>query len=161
MSSLISTHQNRLHFLSIVSEIREILGYKLLNNEPEYNDELAMEMTYGDFEFALVHSNNDKSDCLSVECIFGEIPDKRRDKIYEKLLQINYMLSEVDCSSFSIDAQTDQLIYLLKLNLLDQTGNLILKKMTEIVWHGKRWLETYFVTIEEQTQTISNPFKLA
>lgn len=136
---------DRNKFLEILTEIKNLLGYSLRSDEPEPGEELAMEMMYGGFDFSVVHSNNFKPETLLIECRFGPVPEGREFPIMEKLLQMNCALAELDGSTFCIEAESGDLIYTLAKNMDGLDGKALLYKMTEIVWHGRRWMETRFL----------------
>jgi hypothetical protein len=139
------TDPNRNKFLEILTEIKNLLGYSLRNDEPQPGEELAMEMMYGGFDFSVVHSNNFKPEALLIECRFGSIPEGREFPIMEKLLQMNCALAELDGSTFCIEAESGDLLYTLAKSMDGLDGKALLYKMTEIVWHGRRWMETRFL----------------
>lgn len=152
----------RQRFLEIVNELRLALGYTLNESEPEQGDELAMEMMYGNFDFAVVHSMQYRPEAVLMECQFGEVPEGRVGAILERLLQMNAALAELDGSAFCIDPKTGHLIYTLPIILERLDGNRLLKKMTETVWHGKRWLETRFLAeTNRSAEALPNPVQLA
>lgn len=136
---------DRNKFLEILTEIKNLLGYSLRSDEPEPGEELAMEMMYGGFDFSVVHSNNFKPEALLIECRFGPVPEGRELPIMEKLLQMNCALAELDGSTFCIEAESGDLIYTLAKSMDGLDGKTLLYKMTEIVWHGRRWMETRFL----------------
>lgn len=139
------TDPDRNKFLEILTEIKNLLGYSLRSDEPEPGEELAMEMMYGGFDFSVVHSNKFKPESLLIECRFGPIPEAREFLIMEKLLQMNCALAELDGSTFCIEAESGDLIYTLAKSMKGLDGKALLYKMTEIVWHGRRWMETRFL----------------
>lgn len=161
MINNITTYQQRTEFLRIVDEIRLALGYALRNDEPDHGDELAMEMHYGEFEFALVHSLSNASERILIECNFGQLPEARQEKIMYVLLNMNCMLSEIDGSAFSLEPETNNVIYTLPLDIFGQNGSNVLSKMTEVVWHGRRWLETRFISEQRATSVALDPVALA
>lgn len=136
----------RERFLEVVNELRLALGYALNESDPEPGEELAMEMMYGNFDFAVVHSRQFRPEAVLMECQFGDIPVGREEAILERLLQMNASLAELDGSAFGIDPASGKLIYTLPLALERLNGEHLLRKMTETVWHGRRWLETRFLT---------------
>lgn len=140
------TDPDRNKFLEILTEIKNLLGYSLRSDEPQPGEELAMEMMYGGFDFSVVHSNNFKPEALLIECRFGPVPEGREFPIMEKLLQMNCALAELDGSTFCIEAESGDLIYTLAKNMDGLDGKALLYKMTEIVWHGRRWMETRFLS---------------
>lgn len=140
---------NRNRFLEILTEIKNLLGYSLRSGEPQPGEELAMEMMYGGFDFSVVHSNNFKPDSLLIECRFGQVPEGKEFPIMEKLLQMNCALAELDGSMFCIEAESGDLIYTLAKNMDGLDGKNLLYKMTEIVWHGRRWMETRFLNEQD------------
>jgi hypothetical protein len=144
--------QCRLKFLKIVNEIRELLGYSLNNDEEDHGDDLAMEMMYGGFDFSIVHSNIHATEKILLESDFGTIPADNEQKILQRLLAMNSALAELDSSVFCIDADTNRLIYAISLDLSDLDGQQLLSKMTEVVWHGKRWLDSYFLGKSENSE---------
>ena len=148
MNNSIDAHQQRYRFLIMVDEIRSALGYSLRNEEPEAGDELAMEMSYGGFEFAVVHSLRNAPDRVLIECCFGPLPQGREQAIMLRLLNMNCALAEMESSAFSLDPDTDELIYTLAQDIANNDGNHLLAKMTETVWHGRRWLETRYMKQE-------------
>lgn len=137
--------QCRLVFLRIVNEIREQLGYSLNNEEIDHGDDLVMEMMYGGFDFSIVHSNIHETQKLLLESDFGSIPSHLEQKILLRLLAMNSALAELDSSVFCIDPDTGRLTYTLSIELNEIDGQQLLAKMTEVVWHGKRWLDTHFI----------------
>lgn len=139
------TDPDRNKFLEILTEIKNLLGYSLRSDEPQPGEELAMEMVYGGFDFSVVHSNNFKPEALLIECRFGPVPEGREFPIMEKLLQMNCALAELDGSTFCIEAESGDLIYTLAKSMDGLDGKALLYKMTEIVWHGRRWMETRFL----------------
>jgi hypothetical protein len=139
------TDPDRNKFLEILTEVKNLLGYSLRSDEPQPGEELAMEMMYGGFDFSVVHSNNFKPEALLIECRFGPVPEGREFPIMEKLLQMNCALAELDGSTFCIEAESGDLIYALAKNMDGLDGKALLYKMTEIVWHGRRWMETRFL----------------
>ena len=139
------TDPDRNKFLEILTEIKNLLGYSLRSDEPQPGEELAMEMMYGGFDFSVVHSNNFKPEALLIECRFGPVPEGREFPIMEKLLQMNCALAELDGSTFCIEAESGDLIYTLAKSMDGLDGKALLYKMTEIVWHGRRWMETRFL----------------
>jgi hypothetical protein len=139
------TDPDRNKFLEILTEIKNFLGYSLRSDEPQPGEELAMEMMYGGFDFSVVHSNNFKPEALLIECRFGPVPEGREFPIMEKLLQMNCALAELDGSTFCIEAESGDLIYTLAKNMDGLDGKTLLYKMTEIAWHGRRWMETRFL----------------
>ena len=161
MFNNINIYQQRADFLRIVDEIRNGLGYALRNNEPDHGDELAMEMQYGEFHFALVHSLSNAPDRILIECCFGLLPEARAEKIMFNLLNMNCMLSEIDGSAFSLDPETNEVIYTLAVDIFGQSGKNMLSKMTEIVWHGRRWLETRFISEQRSSGAAVDPVALA
>jgi hypothetical protein len=150
------TDFDRNKFLAILTEIKNLLGYSLRSDEPEPGEELVMEMMYGGFDFSVVHSNNFKPEALLIECRFGPVPEGRELPIMEKLLQMNCALAELDGSTFCIEAESGDLIYTLAKNMDGLDGKALLYKMTEIVWHGRRWMETRF--IQETGNKSNNSF---
>jgi hypothetical protein len=139
------TDPDRNKFLEILTEIKNLLGYSLRSDEPQPGEELAMEMMYGGFDFSVVHSNSFKPEALLIECRFGPVPEGREFPIMEKLLQMNCALAELDGSTFCIEAESGDLIYTLAKSMDGLDGKALLYKMTEIVWHGRRWMETRFL----------------
>jgi hypothetical protein len=152
----------RTRFLRVVNELRVALGYSLSESEPEFGEELVMEMMYGNFDFAVVHSLQYRAEAVLMECKFGPIPEGREEAILEKLLQMNTALAELDGSTFCIDPPTGNLIYTLPLPLENLDGDQLLIKMTEAVWHGRRWLETRFLAEASRGEAaLVNPLQLA
>lgn len=144
--------QQRKNFLGLVDAIRAALGYALRNEEPEHGEELAMEMSYGGFDFAIVHSLSNAPDRILIECRFGPLPEGRKQQIMLKLLEMNCMLAERDSSAFCLDPETDEVIYALALDIAGLDSSTVLTNMTEIVWHGRRWLETRYLS-EKQDES--------
>jgi hypothetical protein len=159
----ITTNDSRRHqFLKVVDELRAALGYSLRTEDPDPGEELAMEMMYGGFDFAVVHSLTRQPECVLIECIFGPIPDSRAEPIMKRLLEMTAALAELDGSTFALDESHDQLVYTLAIDLASLDGAVLLRKMTEIVWHGRRWLETrYMNSGESQGGSLLNPVQLA
>lgn len=145
-------NQQRVRFLTIVDEIRSALGYSLTKEDLQPEEELAMEMMYGGFDFAVVHSARNAPERILVECRFGPLPEGREQQIMLRLLNMNCALAELDASVFCIDPESGDLIYTLGLAIDGMDGNSLLSKMTEIVWHGRRWLETRFIKDEDRAQ---------
>ena len=148
----------RSKFLKIVDSIRESLGYSLKNEDNSSTNEeiLAMEIQYGDFLFSIVHSQVNNPEKILIECNFGKNPESKKEEILLKLLTMNCMLAEVDGSSFSLTENSDEIIYTLACEIEQYDGISLLHKMTEIVWHGRRWLETRFITSDEKTVNTEN-----
>ncbi len=134
----------RQRFLAIVDEVRSALGYALRDYDPDPGEALAMEMMYGNFEFAVVHSHRFSPSKVLVECQFGEIPVAQKEEILRQVLRMNSVLAELDGSVFSIDETSGKLVYMLPLRMDSLTGMRLISKMTEITWHGRKWLETRF-----------------
>ena len=152
----------RHQFLKVVDELRAALGYSLRSEEESEGNEIAMEMMYGGFDFAVVHSQTLKADTILLECIFGPVPDGRAQPIMKRLLEMNAALAELDGSAFSLDQTRQQLIYTLRIELNQLDGVVLLRKMTETVWHGRRWLETrYMNSPESSSNELMNPLQLA
>ena len=149
---MFEVNQQRLRFLNIVDEIRSALGYSLSKEDLKPEEELAMEMMYGGFDFAVVHSARNAPERILVECRFGPLPEGREQQIMLRLLNMNCALAELDASVFCIHPESGDLIYTLGLPIDGTDGNSLLAKMTEIVWHGRRWLETRFVKDEDRAQ---------
>lgn len=147
---MFEVNQQRLRFLNIVDEIRSALGYSLSKEDLKPEEELAMEMMYGGFDFAVVHSARNAQERILVECRFGPLPEGREQQIMLRLLNMNCALAELDASVFCIDPESGDLIYTLGLPIDGTDGNSLLAKMTEIVWHGRRWLETRFIKDEDR-----------
>lgn len=159
---MVDAYQCRQRFLQVVDELRAALGYALRDQDPEPGEELAMEMMYGNFDFAVVHSLKNQPGRVLIECQFGEIPEGRFDVIVERLLQMNAALAEIDGTVFCLDADGNSVIYALSQSLDDMSGSSLLSKMTETVWHGRRWLETRFLKqeVSEETERL-DPLQLA
>lgn len=152
----------RYRFLNIVNELRIALGYSMRSEEQEGGEEIAMEMMYGGFDFSLVHSLANKSDSVLLECVFGPLPESRAEPVMRRLLEMNAALAELDGSSFSIDATGQLLMYTLELELAELDGTVLLRKLTETVWHGQRWQQTRYMTALEPTaHELMNPIQLA
>ncbi len=147
---MVDAYQCRQRFLQVVDELRAALGYALRDQDPDPGEELAMEMMYGNFDFAVVHSMKNHPNRVLIECQFGEIPEGRFEAIVERLLQMNSALAEIDGTVFCVDADGKSVVYTLSQPLDDMSGSSLLSKMTETVWHGRRWLETRFLKQEEQ-----------
>ncbi|MCE2870505.1 MAG: CesT family type III secretion system chaperone [Oxalobacteraceae bacterium] len=147
--------QSRLKFLKIINEIRELLGYTLNNQEDDHGDDLVMEMMYGGFDFSLVHSNINATHKLLLESDFGSIPETNEQLILLRLLAMNSALAELDSSVFCINADTNRLTYALSLDISDLDGQQLLSKMTEVVWHGKRWCDSNFLSKAENSESNS------
>ncbi len=159
---MVDAYQCRQRFLQVVDELRAALGYALRDQDPEPGEELAMEMMYGNFDFAVVHSLKNQPGRVLIECQFGEIPDGRFDAIVRRLLEMNSALAEIDGTVFCLDADGKSVIYTLSQSLEDMSGSSLLSKMTETVWHGRRWLETRFLKQEMQKETERlDPLQLA
>jgi hypothetical protein len=153
--NIIDTHQSRLRFLAIVDEIRQALGYDLRREDPEPGVELAMEMSYGGFEFAVVHSLHHSASRILIECRFGSVPQGREEAIMMRLLEMNCALAEIEDCKFCLDTEKDELIYALALDIDSHDGSSVLSKMTETVWHARRWLETRFMQLESESPVVS------
>ncbi len=152
----------RTRFLMIVDELRSALGYSLRELDADPGEELAMEMMYGNFDFAVVHSQRFRPDRVLIECTFGEIPTARKEIILEQLLQMNGVLAELDGSAFSIDITDGKLLYMLPLKISSLDGLQLLSKMTEITWHGRKWLDTRYLKIKNlDMEELPNPIFLA
>jgi hypothetical protein len=152
----------RHQFLKVVDELRAALGYSLRSEDESEGNEIAMEMMYGGFDFAVVHSQTLQADTILIECIFGPVPDGRAQPIMNRLLEMNAALAELDGSAFSLDQTRQQLIYTLRIELNQLDGVVLLRKMTETVWHGRRWLETrYMNSPESSSNELMNPLQLA
>ncbi len=161
MKSITSDDQRRRFFL-VVDELRAALGYSLRTEDPEPGEELAMEMMYGGFDFSVVHSLAKRPDCVLIECIFGPIPDGRAEHVMKRLLEMNAALAELDGSTFCLEPEGGKLVYTLALELDQIDGSVLLRKMTEVVWHGRRWLETRFMnSAESGIGALLNPVQLA
>ena len=79
-----------------------------------------------------------------------------------RLLEMNVALAEVDGSVFCLDESGSQLVYTLAVDLDSLDGSQLLRKMTEIVWHGRRWLETRYLNDQApEQQELLNPVQLA
>lgn len=159
----ITIHDNHRHqFLKVVDELRAALGYALRTEDPEPGEELAMEMMYGGFDFAVVHSLAKRPQSVLIECKFGPIPDSRAEPIMKRLLEMNAALAELDGSTFCLDPSGEELVYTLAVDLEQLDGSILLRKMTEIVWHGRRWLETRYMNQGESDKgELLNPVQLA
>jgi hypothetical protein len=160
--SMMDPDNFRFRFLQVIDELRAALGYPLRNDEPEHGDELAMEMMYGGFDFAVVHTLRRASDRVLIECVFGDIPEGKSESVLNRLLEMNAALAEVDGSVFCLDETGTKLLYTLAMDLPALDGSALLKKMTEIVWHGRRWLETRYLN-DRATERgeLLNPVQLA
>ncbi len=159
---MVDAYQCRQRFLQVVDELRTALGYAMRDQDPEPGEELAMEMMYGNFDFAVVHSLKNQPGRVLIECHFGEIPEGRFDAIVRRLLEMNAALAEIDGTVFCLDADGKSVIYTLSQSLEDMSGSSLLSKMTETVWHGRRWLETRFLKQEMQQETERlDPLQLA
>lgn len=159
----ITTNDNHRHrFLKVVDELRAALGYSLRTDDPDPGEELAMEMMYGGFDFAVVHSLVKQPENVLIECVFGSIPDSRSEPIMRRLLEMNAALAELDGSTFCLDSSGEQLLYTQAIGLEQLDGTVLLRKMTEIVWHGRRWLETRYMSDDESGKAeLLNPVQLA
>ena len=117
---------------------------------------------YGNFDFAVVHSLKNQPGRVLIECQFGEIPEGRFDTIVERLLQMNSALAEIDGTVFCLDADGKSVIYTLSQALDGMSGSSLLSKMTETVWHGRRWLETRYLKqdVPEESERL-DPLQLA
>lgn len=159
---MIDFYQNRREFLDLIDDMRKSLGYAIRHEDPHPGEELAMEMMYGGFEFAVAHSMRSAPEKILLECRFGDIPAGKEQKIMLQLLQMNSTLAEIDGSSFCIDPETLGVIYTSAINLSNVNGVQLLGKMTEVVWHGRRWLQNQFISEETEKNTDSlNPGFLA
>lgn len=157
-----SMKHERHQFLNLVDELRIALGYAIRNDEQGDGEELALEMMYGGFDFSIVHSQIREPHTVLLECVFGMIPDSRAQSINLRLLEMNAALAELDGSTFSIDRNAQSLIYTVRLELKHLDGTVLLRKMTETVWHGRRWLETRFMNSpDSNANEIVNPLQLA
>jgi hypothetical protein len=158
----LNTQDYRHQFLKLVDELRSALGYSLRSDEEVDGDEIAMEMMYGGFDFSVVHSHTLRPDTILIECVFGPIPDGRAQVIMKRLLEMNAALAELDGSAFSLDQVKQSLIYTLRIEINQLDGVVLLRKMTETVWHGRRWLETrYMNSSESSSNELMNPLQLA
>lgn len=154
--------EQRRKFFSIIDELRAALGYALRSDDLELGDEIVVEMMYGNFDFSVVHSLQYSPDKILIECQFGEIPRSRNELIAERLLQINSVLAELDSSLFCFDEDCQKVVYVMPLALSSLTGHLLLSKMTEMVWHGRRWVETRYIKDEmDKPLELLNPTDLA
>lgn len=160
MMDMFDINQQRLRFLSIVDEIRIALGYSLSKEDTKPEEELAMEMMYGGFDFAVVHSARNSPQRILIECRFGPLPEGREQQIMLRLLNMNCALAELDASVFCLDPESGDLIYTLSLAIDGMDGNTLLAKMTEIVWHGRRWLETRFMNDEDRERDSALDFSV-
>ena len=118
-------NQNRMRFLSVVDEIRIALGYSLRKEDPQPGEELAMEMMYGGFDFAVVHSVRNSPERILIECRFGPLPEGREQQIMQRLLNMNCALAELDASVFCLDTESGDLIYALGLAIDGQDGTTV------------------------------------
>ncbi len=160
--SMIDPENYRFRFLKVVDELRVALGYPLRTEDPEPGEDLAMEMMYGGFDFAVVHSLAKSPERILIECIFGEIPEGKPEAVMSRLLEMNAALAEVDGSVFCLNEQGTKLLYTLALDLQALEGSDLLKRMTEIVWHGRRWLETRYLNDRASDRSeLLNPVQLA
>lgn len=155
-NSSLQRHQ----FLTIVDELRKALGYSIREFDAASSEEVAMEMMYGNFHFSVVHSDVTQVDKVLIECEFGEIPEDNKSSILEKLLRINSSLAEIDGSAFGISAGNEKLVYVLPIQMCALDGGKLLSKMSEIVWHGRRWQESWFMQHENSDHRL-NPVLLA
>ncbi len=152
----------RERFLQIVDELRSALGYSFRELDADPGEELAMEMMYGNFDFSVVHSLRFRSDRVLIECTFGEIPSEQKELILEQLLQMNSVLAELDGSAFSIDIPSAKLLYMLPMKISILDGFQLLSKMTEITWHGRKWLDTRYMRMNKlDEEKLPNPIFLA
>jgi hypothetical protein len=153
----------RKKFLKIVETIRENLGYSFRAEENSSITEeiIAMEIQYGDFLFSIVHSLVNNPEKVLIESNFGKNQETKKEEILLKLLNMNCMLAEVDGSTFSLTETTNEIIYTLACEIDKYDGTSLLHKMTEIVWHGRRWLETRFITSQKETINTENLTTLA
>jgi hypothetical protein len=158
----INSNSYRHQFLKIVDELRSALGYSLRSEEEFEGEEIAMEMMYGGFDFSVVHSQTLEPNSILIECVFGPVPDSRAQIIMRRLLEMNAALAELDGSAFSFDQAKQSLIYTLRIELNQLDGVVLLRKMTETVWHGRRWLETrYMNSPDSSSNELMNPLQLA
>ena len=139
----------RQYFLSLIEEIRRTLGYAIRKEELHSEEDVALEMMYGGFSFALVHSPKNCPKKILLECTFGDIPEENNQAILLNLLNMNAAIAEIDTSAFCIDPDSEQLIFTISLDLQAADANYILRKMTETVWHGRRWIDSRFIKMSD------------
>lgn len=160
--NIVTNDPHRHQFLKVVDELRAALGYAIRSEDPEPGEELAMEMMYGGFDFAVVHSLAKRTETVLIECVFGSVPESRCEQIMKRLLEMNAALAELDGSTFCLDSSGEQLVYTLAIDLDQLDGSILLRKMTEIVWHGRRWLETRYISQDISGKgELLNPVQLA
>ena len=160
--NFITDNNHRHHFLKVVDELRAALGYSIRTEDPDPGEELAMEMMYGGFDFSVVHSMSKQPESVLIECVFGQVPEGRSESIMKRLLEMNAALAELDGSTFCIDPSGEHLVYTLVIDLAQLDGSILLRKMTEIVWHGRRWVETRYMNQHETEKgEVLNPVQLA
>ncbi len=155
-------YQQRAAFLCLIDQIRTALGYSIRKEDISQIDDIAMEMNYGGYEFSLVHSVRNSPEKILIECVFGEFPSEKKEKILLNIAHMNYALAEIDGSIFCFDEETERIIYTISLDLSDNDANQILRKMTEIVWHGRRWSDNFFIKkVRDEGQTVLSISTLA
>ncbi len=156
----IDAAEQRKRFLIIVDELRVALGYSIRDMNPDPAEDLVMEMMYGNFDFSVVHSKIFCPEKILIECEFDDIPESRKGVIITKLLEMNSVLAELDGSVFCLDQDNCKLVYVLPMRLSLLDGKLLLSKMTEIIWHGRRWQETRYMKYQDKGELL-NPIRLA
>jgi hypothetical protein len=145
---------SRKKFIYLLGEMRSLLGYSLREEDLSPEEDLAMEMNYGGFQFSVVHSVKNSPKKMLIECVFGQIPLESEEKILINLLEMNCALAEIDGSVFCLDQDSDELTYTIALDMNLQSAETVLRKMTEIVWHGRRWLKNNFLINQDE---LKNP----
>jgi len=147
-------HDPRKKFINLIGEIRQALGYSLREEELLPDEDLAMEMDYGGFSFSIVHSKRNSPKNILIECIYGDIPAEKELEIIINLLEMNCALAEIDGSVFCIDPDSGLLMYTISLYLNENNAETILRKMTEIVWHGRRWRANQFLENKNESKNL-------
>jgi hypothetical protein len=144
-------------FFVLVDDVCKELGYPPRPSRPESDEVVAMEMELDGYPFAVVHSIITASDCILIECRFGALPAENREAILYRLLHLNYALADAGASAFSLDAESNQILYTNNCELSTHTGKTLLGAMTQMSWQARQWNENHFLEAKEKSANAGFP----
>jgi hypothetical protein len=132
-------------FVALLNDMVSVLGLPPLKlEEKEPGKPIMADFTVESIEFTLVYSPLKSMEHATLVCRMGPPPTEKRAEALERLLEMNFMLSN-DPVSIGIDPFSGDAVLSAVYAIYELDARMVFNAMRIAVGQARKWRETYYL----------------
>ena len=139
------SYQWRRRFIDLVEDVFRDLGFPppAMTHDPAAP--LAMEIEVEGVSFEVVHTPEQRPECLLIECKFGHPPEEKLIPALRRLLEVNLIMAREHQAAFGADPRSNAVIFTSSARLEDSNARNLMEEMRALAERAKEWQDGYYL----------------